>query len=251
LNISKTEICSFIPQLYRVYLQRYCFYFSGSFSRQKGSCDTYYPFDFRFTNFGVRFAGMMTLEMSTIRVCRSFLLITFLSLFYFCSYGVPNPPLDILTKRELRGVWIATVVNIDWPSASNLTTAQQQAELIQQLDNHQRAGINAILLQIRPSADAFYAKSKEPWSRFLTGKPGQQPAPFYDPLAFAIEEAHKRGMELHAWINPYRATFDLVAANTTADHITRQKPQWFFIYGGKKLFNPGLPEVREYITGIV
>ena len=193
---------------------------------------------------------MITLEISTFRIYRG-LLITFLSLFSLYGYGVPHPPLDALPKRELRGVWIASVVNIDWPSANNLTTAQQKQELIQQLDNHQRAGINAILLQIRPSADALYAKSREPWSRFLTGQPGQAPKPFYDPLEFAIIEAHKRGMELHAWINPYRATFDLVAANTTPDHITRQKPHWFFTYGGKKLFNPGLPEVREYITGIV
>ena len=158
---------------------------------------------------------------------------------------------DELPKRELRGTWIATVVNIDWPSRSGLSTAEQKAELIRHLDNHQRAGINAIFLQIRPSADAFFAKSSEPWSRFLTGKPGQPPVPFYDPLEFAINEAHKRGMELHAWINPYRATFDLVAANTTSDHITRLKPDWFFVYGGKKLFNPGIPEVRQYIVGVV
>src|SRR5690606_16751537 len=165
-----------------------------------------------------------------------------------CVSGVTG---DELPKRELRGAWIATVVNIDWPSASNLSTAEQKEELIRHLDNHQRAGINAILLQIRPAADAFYAKSSEPWSRFLTGKPGKAPSPFYDPLEFAINEAHKRGMELHAWINPYRATFDLVTANTTSDHITRRKPDWFFVYGGKKLFNPGIPEVRQYIVGIV
>jgi len=166
----------------------------------------------------------------------------------FCRAAAPS---DMPPKRELRGVWIATVVNIDWPSAAGLGAEKQKQELIQQLDNHQRAGINAIMLQIRPTADAFYAKSKEPWSRFLTGKPGQQPSPFYDPLEFAVTEAHKRGMELHAWINPYRATFDLNAANTTSDHITRRKPHWFFVYGGRKLFDPGIPEVREYITGIV
>src|SRR5699024_248246 len=110
---------------------------------------------------------------------------------------------------------------------------------------------NAIILQVRPAADAFYAKSREPWSRFLTGTPGKQPVPFYDPLEFAIEEAHKRGMELHAWFNPYRATFDLVNANTAPDHITRKKPEWFFTYGGKKLFNPGIPEVRAYIISVI
>ncbi|GGG77720.1 hypothetical protein GCM10007415_07130 [Parapedobacter pyrenivorans] len=193
----------------------------------------------------------MTLEMSYIRVCFAYLITIFLLLACCIGYCRPEPPSDMLPKRELRGAWIATVVNIDWPSASGLGSEKQKQELIQHLDNHQRAGINAIMLQIRPAADALYAKSKEPWSRFLSGTPGKQPAPFYDPLEFAIEEAHKRGMELHAWINPYRATFDLITANTTSDHITRRKPNWFFVYGGKKLFNPGIPEVREYIIGVV
>lgn len=156
-----------------------------------------------------------------------------------------------LPKRELRGVWIATVANIDWPSKAGLSVDNQKRELLEILDNHQRAGMNAIFLQIRPAADAFYAKSSEPWSRFLTGAPGKAPSPFYDPLEFAIEEAHKRGMELHPWFNPYRATFDLNQNNVPADHITRQKPQWFFTYGGKKWFNPGIPEVREYIIDVI
>lgn len=158
---------------------------------------------------------------------------------------------DSFPKRELRGVWIATVANIDWPSRSGLPIAQQQAELIEILDNHQRAGINAVFFQIRPSADAFYAISNEPWSRFLTGAPGKSPSPHYDPLEFAIEEAHKRGMELHPWFNPYRATFDLVRNNVSTDHITWKKPEWFFTYGGKKWFDPGIPEVREYIIDVI
>ena len=154
-------------------------------------------------------------------------------------------------KREFRGVWVATVVNIDWPSRAGLDAASQQRELIQILDAHQRAGINAVMLQVRPAADALYARGREPWSRFLTGKQGQPPVPFYDPLAFAIEEARLRGMELHAWFNPYRATFDLKVEHTSRDHITRRHPEWFFTYGGKKLFNPGLPEVRDYIIQVV
>ena len=107
------------------------------------------------------------------------------------------------------------------------------------------------MLQIRPTADAFYSKGRELWSRYLTGKQGKPPFPFYDPLDFAITEAHKRGMELHAWLNPYRATFDLIAANTSNQHITRLKPEWFFTYDGKKHFNPGIPEVRDYIVQVV
>lgn len=180
----------------------------------------------------------------------AFFLITHILPVHAAHLGEPKDPI-MPPKRELRGVWIATVANIDWPSRAGLPIAQQKSELINILDNHQRAGINAIYLQIRPSADAFYAKSDEPWSRFLTGKQGQSPNPQYDPLEFAIEEAHQRGMELHPWFNPYRATFDLVQANVSPDHITRRKPEWFFAYGGKKWFNPGLPEVREYIIEVI
>ncbi len=150
-------------------------------------------------------------------------------------------------------MWVATVENIDWPSRPDPKTnsQQQQQELIQLLDAHQKTGINAILLQVRPATDAFYAKGREEWSRFLTGKQGQAPEPFYDPLAFAIQEAHKRGMELHAWFNPYRATTDLDDTHTSATHITRTHPEWFFTYGGKKYFNPGLPEVRAYIVQVI
>lgn len=154
-------------------------------------------------------------------------------------------------KREFRGAWVATVSNIDWPSKPGLSSEEQKNELITILDHHQKSGLNAILLQIRPAADAFYGKSKELWSRFLTGSQGKAPDPFYDPLEFAINEAHKRGMELHAWFNPYRATFDLIDRNTNPKHITKQKPEWFFSYGGKKLFNPGLPEVRKYIISVI
>ncbi|WP_345949665.1 family 10 glycosylhydrolase [Mucilaginibacter sp. PAMB04274] len=154
-------------------------------------------------------------------------------------------------KREFRGVWIATVQNIDWPSKRGLASGAQQQELVQILNEHEKSGINAIMLQIRPSADALYANSKEPWSLFLAGKPGLAPQPFYDPLKFAIDEAHKRAMELHAWFNPYRATNDLADSNVSANHITRTHPEWFFTYGSKKYFNPGLPEVRKYIISII
>lgn len=154
-------------------------------------------------------------------------------------------------KREFRGVWVATVANIDWPSKPGLSTEEQKKELIELLDDHQRSGINTIILQVRPAADAFYGRNAEPWSRYLTGLQGQAPAPYYDPLEFAINEAHKRGMELHAWFNPYRATLDLVSSHTSSEHITRKHPEWFFNYSGQKLFNPGIPAVRDYIVGVI
>lgn len=146
---------------------------------------------------------------------------------------------------------MATVVNIDWPSKQKLSSQAQQQELIKLLDEHQKSGINAIMLQVRPTADAFYAKGIEPWSKWLSGKQGVAPYPFYDPLEFAITEAHKRGMELHAWFNPYRATMSLSDADVSADHITKTHPEWFFTYGTQKLFNPGLPEVRNYIVQVI
>ena len=157
----------------------------------------------------------------------------------------------LVPKREFRGTWLATVANIDWPSRPGLSTEAQKNELINILNNHQKSGINAIMMQIRPVTDAFYGDGKELWSRYLTGKQGKAPMPYYDPLTFAVDEAHKRGMELHAWFNPYRATMDLIQSHTDANHITRTKPEWFFVYDGQKLFNPGIPEVREYIIEVI
>jgi uncharacterized lipoprotein YddW (UPF0748 family) len=181
------------------------------------------------------------------------------SLFTFCKVQAqPNiepaekvEAVKFEPKREFRGEWIATVVNIDWPSDVHLSVDRQKQELIAILDADQRVGINAVVLQVRPAADAFYAKSGEPWSRWLTGKQGQAPYPAYDPLEFAINEAHKRGMELHAWFNPYRATFDSNFKGLSPNHITNLQPSWFFTYGGIKLFDPGIPEVRDYIVKVI
>ncbi|MBC8051467.1 MAG: family 10 glycosylhydrolase [Sphingobacteriaceae bacterium] len=157
---------------------------------------------------------------------------------------------EISQKREFRGVWVATVANIDWPSKGGLSSDTQRQELLDILDAHQRSGLNAVMFQVRPSADAFYSKGREVWSKWLTGEQGNAPYPFYDPLEFAINEAHKRGLELHAWFNPYRAAFSL-SDKVHPNHISRQKPEWFFNYAGKKLFNPGLPEVRAYIVQVI
>lgn len=152
---------------------------------------------------------------------------------------------------EFRGVWIATVANIDWPSNPGLSTQDQKRELRWILDEHQRMGLNAIIFQVRPTADAFFAKGKEPWSYYLTGKQGEAPVPMYDPLDFAIKAAHDRNMELHAWFNPYRASQDSDRRKRSSDHISYTKPDWFFKYGNKTYFNPGLPEVREYLVNVV
>ncbi|MGV3508849.1 MAG: glycoside hydrolase family 10 protein [Sphingobacteriaceae bacterium] len=179
--------------------------------------------------------------------------IVFTSILFFLltTISINNYAQQVPQKREFRGVWVATVSNIDWPSKPGLNSETQKQELLRIFDDHQRSGINAIMFQIRPTTDAFYVHGRELWSKWLTGAQGQAPYPFYDPLEFAIAEAHKRGMELHAWFNPYRAAFTLSGKDIHPEHITRKKPQWFFNYDGKKLFNPGLPEVRDYIVQVI
>ncbi len=169
-------------------------------------------------------------------------------LFCFCCYmsvAIGQP------KYEFRAVWVASVVNIDWPSKSGLPVVEQKAEFIRLLDMHQRNGMNAIIMQIRPAADAFYPSAYEPWSEYLTGTQGVPPVPYYDPLQFMILETHKRGMEFHAWLNPYRAVFDIHSSSIAPNHITRQHPEWFITYGKNKIFDPGLPEVITYVTTVV
>lgn len=154
-------------------------------------------------------------------------------------------------KREFRAVWIATVENIDWPSRKGLPVEIQKQEFINILDKQQRNGMNAVIVQVRPAADAFYDSPFEPWSEYLSGVQGQAPNPYYDPLRFMLEETHKRGMEFHAWFNPYRAAINAGRNGVTANHITRMRPQWFVNFDGKKYFDPGIPEVREYVTQII
>lgn len=159
---------------------------------------------------------------------------------------VPHAP-----KREFRAVWIATINNIDWPSTAYMSTEAQKKEFINLLDFHKKNGMNAVVVQIRPAADAFYPSQLEPWSEWLTGKQGQPPSPYYDPLEFMIEEAHLRGMEFHAWINPFRAVSNMKTANIHPSHISKKKPEWFLTYGNLLMFNPGIPEARNYIVMVI
>jgi uncharacterized lipoprotein YddW (UPF0748 family) len=155
------------------------------------------------------------------------------------------------TKPEFRGVWVATVDNIDWPSQGNFNSDAQKVEFIQLLDMHQRNGLNAVIVQIRPCTDAFYPSPYEPWSEWLTGKQGQPPVPYYDPLAFMIAETHKRKMAFHAWMNPYRAVFNINNTTLSATHITKLHPEWFVNYGDKKYFDPGNKAALNYVVAVV
>lgn len=149
-------------------------------------------------------------------------------------------------KYEMRGVWIASVVNLDFPSRKDLSAEEQQAEFVQLLDRHQAAGINAVFVQVRPSGDALYPSFGVPFSEWLTGEQGSLPRPYYDPLQFMIQEAHRRGIEFHAWFNPFRAVFNN-RTKLSPTHIFHRQPAWFVRYGAQRMFDPGIPEARNYV----
>lgn len=153
--------------------------------------------------------------------------------------------------QEFRGLWIATVKNIDWPSRPGLPVVAQKSELITLLEQARQLHFNAVLLQVRPASDALYASRLEPWSEYLTGWMGRAPQPFYDPLAFAVEEAHRRGLELHAWFNPYRARHNSALSPITSDHISRRHPQLVKSYGRSLWLDPGSREVQEHVLNVV
>ena len=154
-------------------------------------------------------------------------------------------------KYEFRGVWVATVDNIDFPSTKFLSSNGQQAEFVSLLEMHKRNGMNAVVVQIRPATDAFYPSQYEPWSEWLTGTQGKPPSPYYDPLEFMITETHKRGMEFHAWMNPYRAVFNIKRSSISPTHVTRLHPGWFVDYGNTRYFDPGNKEVQQYLANVV
>ncbi len=185
-----------------------------------------------------------------LQYCRVGLVLVFLVLLSWSARAEAEPG-AVPPKRELRGMWIATVENIDWPTQRGATPEQYRRDYRRLLDAGQRAGLNAVFVQIRPASDAFYKSSLEPWSKWLTGVQGRAPADGDDPLPFLITEAHRRGLEFHAWFNPYRATMDSVTRRLAPNHPYRQHPQWFLRYGGQLLYNPGLPEVRAHITRVI
>ena len=166
------------------------------------------------------------------------------------NYG-PSKVIPPEPAREFRGAWVATVANIDWPSRKTLSTQEQKAELLTILDRAAQLKLNAIIFQVRPACDALYASRIEPWSEYLTGTMGKPPEPFYDPLAFAIEEAHKRGLELHAWFNPYRARLLSATSPVSRTHISKVRPQLVRQYGEFLWLDPGEKEVQDYSLSVV
>ncbi len=154
-------------------------------------------------------------------------------------------------KNEFRAVWIATVANIDWPKSNVDAVEKQKSDFIEILDTYKKMNYNAVIVQIRSAGDAFYPTDLAPWSRYLTGKEGKAPSPYFDPLEWMIAEAHSRGFEFHAWLNPYRATMDSRTEIVSPTHDFYKHPEWMIKYGGKYYYNPALPEVQTHLVTIV
>jgi uncharacterized lipoprotein YddW (UPF0748 family) len=168
----------------------------------------------------------------------------------FAPFTPPPPP-----AREFRAAWVATVANIDWPSAPGLSAAAQRAEAITILDRARAIGLNALILQVRPAGDAVYPSTLEPWSEFLSGTQGKAPGlagePAFDPLAFWVDEAHKRGLELHAWFNPYRARHASAKSPLVAPHIGIRRPELVKVYGDQLWMDPTEPAAAAHTLAVV
>jgi len=177
----------------------------------------------------------------------SFGVVLFLGLIAASGPGRSAEPAPL--KREFRGVWVATVSNIDWPSKPGLPAEKQKEELISILDRCVKLRMNAVIFQVRPMADALYESKLEPWSEFLTGTMGKSPG--YDPLAFAVREAHARGLELHAWFNPYRARTPSAKSPATDNHITKSRPDIAKPYGKHFWMNPTHSDVQDHSIAVI
>jgi uncharacterized lipoprotein YddW (UPF0748 family) len=153
--------------------------------------------------------------------------------------------------REFRAAWIATVQNIDWPSKPGLPSDHQQRELVAIFDKAIELNLNAVILQVRPAADAFYPSKLEPWSPYLTGRMGRPPEPFYDPLEFAVREAHRRGLQLHVWFNPYRVRAPGARGRVSPDHASRSNASIVRKYGNYLWFDPGEPAAEAHFIAVL
>ncbi|MFC3797669.1 family 10 glycosylhydrolase [Cohnella sp. GCM10012308] len=164
--------------------------------------------------------------------------------------GGGDPGAGGSTDQGLRGAWVSTVYNLDWPStAAYSNESKQKQEFSAMLDQFQKMGLNAVFLQVRPASDALYRSTLVPWSKVLTGTQGRDPG--YDPLAYLIEETHRRGMQFHAWFNPFRANTDTKTAALAGNHVAVQHPEWIVTTGTTSYINPGIPEARQHIIDTI
>ena len=168
-----------------------------------------------------------------------------------CSCAAQKLPAPPVPTAEFRGAWIATVDNIDWPSKPGLTTERAQQELQSIVDAAAAMKLNALVFQVRPTADAFYESKLEPWSEWLAGKQGQAPQPFWDPLQFLVERAHEKGIEVHAWLNPFRTKSPASAPQAAPSHITQRMPETCLTYVDQGWMDPGNPRAIDWTLQVV
>jgi uncharacterized lipoprotein YddW (UPF0748 family) len=161
------------------------------------------------------------------------------------SYQMPEMP------REFRGVWIATVANIDWPISGTDSYEKQKRDFLAILDYYKGLNFNAVIVQVRTAGDAFYPSNLAPWSKYLTGKQGKAPSTNENPLTWMIKESHARGLEFHAWLNPYRATMDLKTEELSPNHDFNTHRNWMLKYSSKWYYDPGLPEVKAHLLAVI
>ncbi|WP_350285276.1 family 10 glycosylhydrolase [uncultured Croceitalea sp.] len=154
-------------------------------------------------------------------------------------------------EQEFRGAWVATVVNIDWPKSSDDVVAKQKTDFLELLDFYEDLNFNALIVQVRTAGDAFYPSKLAPWSRFLSGTEGKPKPGFEDALAWMVERTHERGMQFHAWLNPYRATFDLDTTILAENHDFIKHRDWMVKYGKKYYYDPGIKGVQQHLTKVV
>ena len=177
------------------------------------------------------------------------ILLAFTGILFLCAFlNAQNPP-----KREFRGAWVATYFGIDWPNR-NQTPQQQRAAFLTIVNHHLQTGITAMFVQVRSQSDAMYPSSIEPWGFYLTPvkADGNEPSEAWDPMQFMIDECHARGIEFHAWINPYRAIGNIANINNfSPTHVARQHPEWLIANGVERILDPGLPEVRNHVNSVV
>ncbi|MER5526815.1 family 10 glycosylhydrolase [Streptomyces sp. NPDC002677] len=179
------------------------------------------------------------------QVSRRAFAVAALSTLALAAPGVPAAARPRRAAGEMRGMWLATVSNRDWPSRTGLSASAQRKELTALFDKAVDYRLNTVMFQVRPTADAFWPSPHEPWSQYLTGTQGKNPG--WDPLGTAVKEAHARGLQLHAWFNPYRIANHTDPGKLVASHPARKHPDWVVPYGGKLYYNPGIPAVRAFV----
>lgn len=167
------------------------------------------------------------------------------------QYFDVQTPKGAITEQEMRGVWVSTIQNVDFPNRPSVNPEVLKKDWLENLTFFKSLNLNCVIVQIRPSADAIYPSSLVPYSKFLTGKSGKAPDNKFDMLKFMIETAHAQGFEFHAWVNPFRAVLDGDTTSLHASHVLKAHPDWIFKYGREFMLNPGIPAVREHFAAVV